>query len=235
MTTANSEFRKCDPNAYVGFPVSATFTGLMTSEYPALGNHARVVACQSPFCLPAEFVDTVWADCIPPTLMGHYFRALLQALFIDLGLYKIYPKVLTDFGIVRVKRLPQTAYTGFVTYSIAALKKLKIEEKIFIEQVNSYFQNLPEINGNIKLISSLEECLKLYESIKGGVREMKKVSLVYLTRAAIAPIIETVILADRLKFLEELDNGCNIVTDLINLFDIKDSPRNLVLIGIKRK
>lgn len=63
------------------------------------------------------------------------------------------------------------------------------------------------------------ECLK----------QWKLVVIFYSLRLLIAPIIETLLLLDRLLFLYEKDCSCF----LMPLFDPKISPRNHILIGLK--
>ncbi|XP_047116896.1 methyltransferase-like protein 25B isoform X1 [Schistocerca piceifrons] len=68
---------------------------------------------------------------------------------------------------------------------------------------------------------SEETCLSL--------SEWKKVVTFYTLRLMLAPLVETIILLDRLLFLQELEIG----SALIPLFDPKISPRNHILIALK--
>ncbi|PSN32724.1 Protein RRNAD1 [Blattella germanica] len=68
------------------------------------------------------------------------------------------------------------------------------------------------------------------EEIVSDLLQWKRVVIFYTLRLMLAPLVETVILLDRLMSLEELD----ISSRLIPLFDPKLSPRNNILIGRKR-
>ncbi|KAJ9578637.1 hypothetical protein L9F63_005127 [Diploptera punctata] len=68
------------------------------------------------------------------------------------------------------------------------------------------------------------------EEIKTDLLQWKKVVTFYTLRLMLAPLVETVVLLDRLIYLQELD----IRSSLIPLFDPILSPRNNILIGRKK-
>ncbi|XP_023222876.1 protein RRNAD1-like [Centruroides sculpturatus] len=103
------------------------------------------------------------------------------------------------FGLHSIKHADKMPFSVYVQN---ALKRIDLN--ITPEDVSS-----PYIN----------ECLEHW----------KLVVIFYSLRLMIAPVIETLVLLDRLLFLYE--KGCSCC--LMPLFDPKISPRNQILIGVK--
>ncbi|KAJ3129676.1 hypothetical protein HK098_000455 [Nowakowskiella sp. JEL0407] len=280
QTETNFYDHTANQNGAIGFPLSKFYQDQMSElEYAQLGEHARVVACQSPFRLSVDlqpYVSESSVDGIPPQLLGHYYRALLQFLFSELDLVKVFPHICTDAGIIRVKRLPKSAYNdenvnenGFVVYATAALKKLlnsgelSVAASALVEWLNN------RTDGNVNegerdldpLLRKFEQlvCLdyiRKHQLLNPDEREtstsifkVKKMMVTwYLTRSVIAMLVENVILFDRVLYLRELDGetghidndqmrrftGNTIDVHLLPIFDVDESPRNLIVVGINK-
>ncbi|XP_039760390.1 protein RRNAD1-like isoform X2 [Pararge aegeria] len=68
-----------------------------------------------------------------------------------------------------------------------------------------------------------------YDSVKEDLGQWKKVVILYTLRLALAPLVETVILLDRVLFMLENNISCAIYP----VFDPKISPRNHIIVGRK--
>lgn len=67
------------------------------------------------------------------------------------------------------------------------------------------------------------------EEVQMNLLQWKRVVIFYTLRLLLAPLVETILLLDRLLYLKEL----GICSALIPLFDPSLSPRNSILIGKK--
>ncbi|CAD5234830.1 unnamed protein product [Bursaphelenchus xylophilus] len=97
----------------------------------------------------------------------------------------------------------------------------------FWEYAKSTAIHHPEI---IKILDEMKQSEEIGKKVQGLLEISRiQVPIFYSLRLLIAPLIETLILHDRVQYLEE--NG--IQTRLISLFDHRISPRNVALVAIK--
>jgi len=102
-----------------------------------------------------------------------------------------------------VGKLSAKSYENTVVYVNAALKKLKIEHALTPEQINKYG----------------EDC-------KG---EYIRVAILWTVKAMLGTIVESLLLSDRYKFLEEQGHS----PLLVPVFEQHKSPRNVAVIAVK--
>ena len=209
----------CDPH---GFPMSEQ---LATYEHRygkgiRLNITARMLAVQAPNnWTPAES---------EAFFKRHFFRALLQRVFLDLGV--ISKPTLADETGGRSPRgwsgkdppiilgsLPKACYSSFTAYVHGAVAKLADgSERGRI------------ISERFDILTDAE--LEGYERSYHG--KKKELSIIWSLMAFSATVVESVIVVDRWLYLreQELVQDCWVEA----VFDYKQSPRNLVIVGIKR-
>lgn len=172
-----------------GFPISS----LLTQKNIQLNITARSMACQA----PSNWTEESSADFF----LRHFYRALLQRVFLDRGI------LVPDTGDpIIIGSLRKHSYENFYSYVTAAVKKLGWEErlKIDIDEAEAYVRRF-------------------------GPRK-KELSVVWSLMAFSAAVIESLIVVDRWQFLMEM--GCS-RTWVEAAFEYSESPRNLVVVGIR--
>lgn len=209
----------CDPH---GFPMSER---LATYEHKhgkgiRLNITARMMAVQAPYnWTPAE---------TEAFFTRHFFRALLQRVLVDLGLVSK-PPLADDTGgrsprgwsgsdqPIILGSLPKNCYSSFTAYVRGAVAKLADD---------------PERGRSIKEMSDslTDENLEDYEGRYRG--KKKELSIIWSLMAFSATVVESVIVVDRWLFLREQEEVQDCWVEAV--FDYKQSPRNLVVVGIKR-
>ncbi|GAB0090253.1 protein RRNAD1 [Sergentomyia squamirostris] len=138
-----------------------------------------------------------------------YQERLSQGLFDDLKIHA-YRSALEK---IIVKLSPQLKHSG--------LRSVKYRDcSSFPEYCEKAVSNL-----GITLPEDLGEELEL-------TKEWKKVAIFYTLRLMLAPLIESVLLYDRLLFLQETTGDCE-SSELIAAFNPRISPRNHILIARK--
>lgn len=201
----------CDPH---GFPMSerlATYGG----EGLRLNITARMMAVQAPQNWTEKESDSFFTR--------HFYRALLQRLFLDYGVVKLTssssPEELERTEPVIIGSLRKGCYSSFTSYVRGALEKLANDP----ERKN----RVGEIMGSIT-----DEEIEAYEV---RYRERKKeLSVTWSLMAFSAGVVESLIVVDRWLYLSEHKD---MVEDcwVEPVFDYQLSPRNLVVVGIKRQ
>lgn len=131
---------------------------------------------------------------------GHYDN--LKVHCYRAALEKILMKYWPHLQHTRIKSVKHTNNMTFTEYTTLALQKLGLE--------------VPH--------EDLES-----EEIQMNLLQWKRVVIFYTLRLLLAPLVETILLLDRLLYLKEL----GICSALIPLFDPSLSPRNSILIGKK--
>ncbi|KAI5854436.1 methyltransferase domain-containing protein [Tricharina praecox] len=174
-----------------GFPVSATLTERDTK----LNITARSMACQA----PANWTAATCADFFE----RHFYRALLQRIFIDRGLID---PLSTENEPIVIGSLKKGSFDSFPAYIAAAVKKLGWEDRITVTEEEA------------------TEYMRKFEHRK------KELSVVWSLMAYSAGICESIIVADRWLFLREM--GCKQAW-VEAAFDHAESPRNFVIVGIR--
>lgn len=215
------ESERFDPE---GFPMSERF--VRHEGGVRLNITARMLACQS-------FAN--WTEKESQNFFKrHFFRAVLQRVFLDRGVVRKvrYPRgdgalgapespFDTSTSPVILGSLRKQAYNSFREYVRAAIDKLVTNE--------SYAGCADVVRE--KMAGMTDEEIGAYEEAYGpGLREM---SAMWSLMAFSAAVVEALIVVDRWLFLRER-------ADIVKhcwvepVFDYKLSPRNLVVVGIKR-
>jgi len=174
-----------------GFPISVA----LTEKDIQLNITARSMACQA----PANWTTETCADFFE----RHFYRAVLQRIFIDRGLVD---PLSTESEPIIIGSLKKGSFDSFSAYIVAAVKKLGWEDRINV--------TLGEAN----------EYIRKFEHRK------KELSVVWSLMAFSAGICESIIVVDRWLFLREM--GCQKAW-VEAAFDHSESPRNFVVVGIR--
>ncbi|KAL1837662.1 hypothetical protein VTJ49DRAFT_3538 [Mycothermus thermophilus] len=212
------ESERRDPQ---GFPMSerlSTYGG----EGIRLNITARMMACQAPQNWSEEESDAFFTR--------HFYRAVLQKIFLDKGVIsKIFHGQEVDnetpfnssTSPVIIGSLRKKCYSSFREYVRGAITKLTTNSD-FVQ----YAQVIQEKMGDI----TDEEIARYEEAFRHRKREL---SAVWSLMAFSACVVESLIVTDRWLFLREhpdLVQDCWVET----VFDYRESPRNLVVVGIKK-
>ncbi|KAB5545559.1 methyltransferase domain-containing protein [Coniochaeta sp. 2T2.1] len=209
------ESERRDPQ---GFPMSERL-----SEYDGHGIRlnitARMMACQA----PQNWTEKESEDFFT----RHFYRAVLQKIFLDrgvIGIVKTDEDESTPFNTstnpVIIGSLRKSCYTSFSAYVRGAVSK--ITTGIHSTQADLVRERMGAIT---------DEEIAEYE---GGYQPRKReISVVWSLMAFSACVAESLIVVDRWLFLKEQGE---VVRDawVESVFDYRESPRNLVVVGIKR-
>jgi hypothetical protein len=212
------ESERRDPQ---GFPMSERLS-TYNEEGIRLNITARMMACQAPGNWTDEESDAFFTR--------HFYRAVLQKIFLDKGVIsKVYhgqetgadTPFNTSTNPVIIGSLRKHCYTSFNAYVRGAITKLTTNSDF-----SQYSQTVREKMGDI----TDEEIARYEESFRYRKREL---SAVWSLMAFSASVVESLIVTDRWLFLRE---HSDIVRDcwVETVFDYRESPRNLVVVGIKR-
>lgn len=198
----------CDPH---GFPMSERLA-TYGEEGIRLNITARMMGVQAPQNWTAKESDSFFTR--------HFYRALLQKVFLDFG---VVSKIEEDESSphctqpVIIGSLRKGCYASFTTYVRGALEKLKVD---------------PERSVPLgKMAHVTDEQLDEYAQRYAGLK--KELSVTWSLMAFSAGVVESLIVVDRWLFLKEYGD---LVRDcwVEPVFEYKQSPRNLVVVGIKR-
>ncbi|ORY46747.1 hypothetical protein BCR33DRAFT_848822 [Rhizoclosmatium globosum] len=201
----------CDVCETHGFAMSKSIQALTQTHNLTLGYSSRNLAGQT--------LSNFDRSGIHSKLTGHYKRALFDAL---LAHFNIQTDLKTDdFNLadgkerkLRLGKLSSEAYDGgFVTYAVSALSRLGLEKRVTKSQIEE-FMDLPKYKIALNLIV-LVTCIK----------------------SMLSRVLESLLLMDRFMVLVEM-NGVtgadNVDVEMLNLFDVDESPRNMVFLAHKR-
>ena len=211
-----------------GFPMSEKLCKYPTGHNKGLsiGISARMMAVQAP---------TNWTrDEAHSFFTKHFFRALLLRVFLEKEIIEppIKPEGGNPEGVINgcspaggggstqpivIGSLSKNSYSTFPIYARHAIKKVKDAGH-------------PKTHLFNELEAMTEDDFKEYASAYKH-RE-KEVGIMWTMMALSASLIESVIVVDRWLWLREQDtiDRCWVET----VFDYQKSPRNLVVIGIKK-
>jgi hypothetical protein len=181
---------------------------------------ARMMAVQAPY-------NWTLSEC-EAFCKRHFFRALLQRVFVDLGVLSK-PTLADDTGggsprgwsgidqPIILGSLPKACYSSFTAYVRGAVAKLADDSDRGLS-IRQKFDVLTD--------AELEDYERRYHGKK------KELSIIWSLMAFSATVVESVIVVDRWLFLreQELVQDCWVEA----VFDYGQSPRNLVVVGIKR-
>ncbi|GAB1314260.1 Methyltransferase-like protein 25 [Madurella fahalii] len=212
------ESERRDPQ---GFPMSERLS-TYGKEGIRLNITARMMACQAPQNWTDEESDAFFTR--------HFYRAVLQKIFLDKGVIsRVYHGQETDADSpfnsstnpVIIGSLRKQCYKSFGAYVRGAITKLTTNLDF-----SQYSQTIKEKMGDI----TDEEIAMYEEAFRDRKREL---SAVWSLMAFSACVVESLIVTDRWLFLREhpdIVRDCWVET----VFDYRESPRNLVVVGIKR-
>ncbi|MCJ1380787.1 hypothetical protein MMC17_003896 [Xylographa soralifera] len=206
-----------------GFPMSERLASYKHhhGEGIRMNITARMMAVQAPQNWTAK-------DC-EGFFTRHFFRALLQRVFMDIGVVEKPSPLDPDFGSgsprgwsgggqpIIIGSLRKSCYSSFVTYARGAVKK--------IEEDSEHGAIIKERMASL----SDSDLLSYYEEFKHKKHEL---SLIWSLMAFSAGVMESVIVVDRWLWLKEQKevSDCWVQT----VFEYEQSPRNLVVVGIKK-
>ena len=182
---------------------------------------ARMMACQA----PQNWTTT---DC-ESFFTRHFYRALLQRIFLDRGVVQSpldagfestggSPRGWTGAGsALTIGSLRKACYTSFKAYVRGAITKLAQD-------------SIRGLEITVRLHSLTDEDIVRYEE---QYKEKKKeLSIIWSLMAFSASVVESTIVVDRWLWLKEQDEVRDAWVEAV--FDYKQSPRNLVVVGIKK-
>ncbi len=210
------ESAACDPH---GFPLSGRMANY-NGEGVRLNITARMMAVQAPQNWTEKESDAFFTR--------HFFRALLQKVFLDRGvvlkphfiptLRSEEVRVTGSTDPVIIGSLRKACYNSFTAYVRGAVAKLVAD---------------PDRGTEIgrKMASITDEEIEEYAQSYSLRR--KELSIMWSLMAFSAGAVESLIVVDRWQYLREQPD---IVKEcwVEAVFDYQQSPRNLVVVGIKK-
>ncbi|KAL2037746.1 hypothetical protein N7G274_009471 [Stereocaulon virgatum] len=210
----------CDPH---GFPMSERLAKHkhQHGEGIRLNITARMMACQAPQNWTATDCESFFTR--------HFYRALLQRIFLDRGV--VGSPLDTDFEstgrsprgwtgagpALTIGSLRKACYTSFRAYVRGAISKLA-EDPVRGSEVIERLHSLTD-----------EDIVRYEEQYK---EKKKELSVIWSLMAFSASVVESTIVVDRWLWLKEQDEVKDAWVEAV--FDYKQSPRNLVVVGIKK-
>lgn len=215
------ESAKCDPH---GFPMSEQ---LSTYRDHGIGFNitARMMACQAP---------QNWGEADSDSFFTrHFYRAVLQKVFLDKGvIQKVYhgpqdqsqesqSALNMSTSPVIIGSLRKAYYKSLFSYIRGAVTKLTT-----ISDYHEHCEIVREKMGDMT-DEEIAEYEKLYRHRK------RELSAIWSLMAFSAGVVESLIVTDRWLFLKQhpdLVEECWVEP----VFDFRESPRNLVVVGIKK-
>ena len=208
----------CDPH---GFPMSEKLATYQHRRGNGIRMNitARMMAVQAP-------ENWTEADC-ESFFTRHFYRALLQRVFFEHGIVskpspkdnqETSPRGWTGDGpAICIGSLRKACYTSFTTYVRGAITKLKEDPHYQIKMARLEAELTDE---------EIESFEKIYQS------KRKELCVIWSLMAFSASVVESTILVDRWLYLKEQKEirDCWVET----VFEYRQSPRNLVVVGIKK-
>ncbi|KAK5993461.1 putative methyltransferase-like 25-like protein [Cladobotryum mycophilum] len=217
------ESEKRDPQ---GFPMSQRFS-TYKDDGVRLNITARMMACQAP-----ENWTRVESEGF---FTRHFFRAVLQRIFLDRGVVShvwhhapddgTEMKQLTPFNTstnpVIIGALRKRCYGSLKEYVRGAVEKLTTST-----DYKRYADVMREKMGDIT-----DEEIERYETMY--LPRRKELCVMWSLMALSAVVVESLIVTDRWMFLKEQDMVKHAWVETV--FDYGESPRNLVVVGVKKE
>lgn len=207
------EAAACDTH---GFPMSNR-VGTYNEDGIRLNITARMMAVQAPQNWTEKESDAFFTR--------HYYRALLQKVFLDRGVVTMINKdgngedgAPHSTEPVIIGSLRKGCYGSFTAYVRGALEKLSLDP----QRGAAVLEKMGDISDE-----EIADYARRYEGLK------KELSVTWSLMAFSAGVVESLIVVDRWLFLKE---NSELVKDcwVEAVFDYHQSPRNLVVVGIKR-
>ena len=209
-----------------GFPMSQKLCTYPTNSGPGISLNitARMMAVQAP---------QNWGKTDSEGFFTrHFYRALLQRVFLDQGIVAP-PTDADEVGDrsplgwtggggttpIILGSLKKAAYANFVSYVRAAQAKLSQDEDL---SRAALFED--------RLGGLSDEDIRGYED--GFAERKKELSVMWSLMAFSAGVIEATIVTDRWLFLREQEEVAQAWVEPV--FEYGMSPRNLVVVGVKK-
>ena len=220
------ESAKRDPQ---GFPMSERFSTYQ-GDGVRLNITARMMACQSP------------ANWSPQDSEGfftrHFFRAVLQKMFLDRGVVSriwhdkdaaatqdVHERPSGPFDMstspVVIGSLRKHCYSSLRSYVRGAVEKLTTSS-----EYKQYADVMREKMAGIS-DADIDRYERDYEPRR------KELKVIWTLMAFSATVVESLIVTDRWVYLKEQGDVESAWVDTV--FDYKQSPRNLVVVGVKKR
>ena len=209
----------CDPH---GFPMSERLAKYQHKHGRGIRMNitARMMAVQA----PENWTDT---EC-ESFFTRHFYRALLQKILLDRGIVGKptqdgaetgeSPRGWTGAGpALTIGSLRKACYSSFPAYVRGAITKLVDDQK-----------RGAEIQSRMEYLTD-EDILRYEARFK---EKKKELSIIWSLMAFSAGVVESCIVMDRWLYLREQAEVSDCWVETI--FDYKQSPRNLVVVGIKK-
>ncbi|RWA13456.1 hypothetical protein EKO27_g1653 [Xylaria grammica] len=217
------ESAKHDPH---GFPLSDRLC-TYRDDGIRLNITARMMACQAPYNWTEAESDGFFTR--------HFFRAVLQKIFLDRGVIsKLYhdgtpvedrtdDSAQSPFNVstnpVILGSLSKSCYKSLHTYVRGAITKLTTS--------SDYREQRDVIRERMSNIT--DEEIAEYERQYGP--RKRELSAIWTLMAFSAVVVESLIVTDRWLFLRQ---HSDLDTWVETVFDYRQSPRNLVVVGVKK-
>lgn len=212
------ESERRDPQ---GFPMSERLS-THAGQGIRLNITARMMACQAPQNWTEKESDEFFTR--------HFFRAVLQKVFLDKGVISHVGHSQADgsepetpFNLstnpVIIGSLRKSCYASFEAYVRGAVNKLTTGVHAQADLVRERMGDMTD--------AEIQEYATRYQPRK------RELSAVWSLMAFSATVVESLIVTDRWLFLREQGD---LVKDawVESVFDYRESPRNLVVVGVKR-
>ena len=210
-----------------GFPMSKTLEELSNpdgTQGVRLNITARMMAVQAPYNWGREDSEAFFTR--------HFYRALLQRMLMDVGIVKqsssassqdvvggsIYGRDGAGTPLI-IGSLRNSAFTSFRAYVYAALEKLSQDP-----QIDNLIQS--------KTMNFSDDVIRSYEMRFAPAR--KQLAVMWSLMAFSAAVVESIIVVDRWLWLKE-QVGWIGKCWVEPVFEYKHSPRNLVVVGIRKR
>lgn len=211
-----SDYQDCDPN---GFPMSDRLCNLDGGEGVRLNITARMMAVQAPQNWGRKDSESFFTR--------HFYRALLQRVFLDKGVVGApstdcvggSPAGHSSGGTpITIGSLRKGCYESFVAYVRGALEKLQSSDEQLSPLIKEKMEGMTDIE-----IAAYEESFR---------RRKKDLSIIWSLMAYSAGVVEACIVVDRWLWLREQSEVKECWVE--SVFEYGLSPRNLVVVGIKK-
>lgn len=207
-----------------GFPMSNKYTSY-NGEGIRLNITARMMACQAPSNWECDESEGFFSR--------HYYRTVLQRIFLDRGVVvKINHRNGESANIdsdspfdistspVTIGSIPKSCYKSFKTYVRGVVKKLTTSTE-FKEYGHVMRDKMADITDE-----EIDEYERRFEPCR------RQICIVWTLMAFSAVVAESLIVADRWTFLQEQADVRDAWVETV--FDHAQSPRNLVVVGLKK-
>ncbi|KFA64840.1 hypothetical protein S40285_08653 [Stachybotrys chlorohalonatus IBT 40285] len=223
-------FKESDKHDPHGFPMSQRFCSY--NDYGVrLNITARMMACQAPYNWTRGESDNFFDR--------HFYRAVIQRMFLDRGVVgkvrhrepsesdktgesKPETPFDTSTNPIVIGSLRKPCYNSLKAYVRGVVEKLTTSE-----EYKQYSDVMQEKMGDVT-----DEEIERYE--RTYLPRRPELCVIWSLMAFAATVAESLIVTDRWTFLKE--HG-DVVQEawVETVFDYRESPRNLVVVGIKKK